>query len=858
MTKLPVRFLSMLTVSALAIAASTARAETSMRESGDIDWSEVTGSIASTPAPFFQFAPVAPKDSPATATLQRLSIEAPSLRFDGEMGRREIPLYLRKDQTAAGARLKLRFLNSVAVMPEASRLKVRINDQPVAEIALDASSEAGSIDIPVAPGLLATGFNAITFEVQQRHRVDCTIEAANELWTQIDPGASGIMVNSASDAISTFEDIASMPVDEDGALAITIVLPQGADSSLIDQSIRAAQALAVRAGLIKPKIAFARDSASANGVHLYVGTTADLRSRGVEVNPLGDAAFNVSGRASGQVRVSIAGTTANDVNQNIFRLVVERPNKTETGTPAGLRARAAQRGYRIEPETEVSFADLGMASEEFNGRVYRASFNIVMPSDFYPADNGKATLYLDGEYVAGLSSTNEALVRVNGKVAGATRLTRTGGDTLTRRPVEVTLKSLNPGFNTLMLEIRTASDEDKDCNPLDLMAPPKRLSVGNTSAFSVPKIARIVHLPSLSVTASSAFPFTESKKPLTLFMPKPDLAVLGAAATVVVKTAIAAGRPFETRLSSRAPDANTENALIVGSIRDLPADTLDYFGLKKDMVPAPWQRNFGKGEAQKPDPAQDAKAKDAKTGKETAGKETAGTDAKPKQAPAPAAKPAAPLASSSIFGAPQPDDAAAAVTRASLAQPAETPPSIDEEEERKKEIRTRWGEKVDDRSALDKARQGLSAFLQRNIGYNADQLSFLQGDRSAITATRATKLVFAQQQAMAGGAGTWLLLTGPDSNTIQKETTGLVSPSYWSQMQGRMVAYDPSESELTSWPEGRHYHYDMRDWAPGNVTLVAAGWLSNHIQYYVLVILILCAFFGLFTRKLLNRIGAQP
>lgn len=828
--------LKSLAVSVVALSTAPALAQSNAFNGGEIDWSEVTGSIASSPGPFFQLAPILAPTDGAVTTLQRLPADARQLRFEGEMGRRDIPVYVRKDAINDAARLKLRFINSVAVMPEASRLVVSINDKQLAEIALDAAGEIANVDLPIPVGLLEPGYNAISFAVQQRHRVDCSIEAANELWTQIDTSVSGLSITTPGDAISSFEDLNAVPVGEDGATAITIVLPPGADNTLIDQSIRAAQALAVRAGINRPKVAFARESSTAPGIHLYVGTTADLRSRGIDLNPFGDSAFNVAGRASSIVRVTVSGATSSDVNQNIFRLVVERPNKDEMGTQAGLRARTAQRGYRIEPETEVSLADIGLASQDFSGRVYQATFNIVMPPDFYPADNGKATLFLDGEYVAGLSSSNEALVRINGKVAGAVRLARSGGDTLTRRPVDVTLKSLNAGFNTVTLEVRTASDEDKDCNPLALLEPHKRLTVNDTTAFAIPKISRIFNLPNLSASANTGFPFTESKKPLTIFMPKPDLAALGAAATLLVKSAVAAGRPFETRMSSKAPDAASDSALIVGALRDLSPDMVDYFGIKTDMVPATWPRPAALRPAQdKPAIKEAAKTTD----KPLAAKQVAAPVQPSIFGPAPGTAP--------VFGAPQATEKEAALTQ----------PFPDDAGD-KKDFKKQWGEKAEDLTRLEKFRQGLSSFLQRNIGYTSDQLSFLHGDRSAITATRNAKLVLAQQQSMAGGSATWMLLTGPDSATIQRETTGLISHTAWSQMQGRMVAYDPGETQMTVWPEGQHYHYDMREWTPSNVTLVAAGWLSNHIQYYVLVILVICAFFGLFTRKLLNRIGAQP
>lgn len=805
-----------LLVSLAALSATSALAEGDLFQKDSADWQEITGSIASSQQPFFQLAPMpSVADGAVVRLLQRLPIDARQLRFEGEIGRRDLPFYLRKEQVTEQAHLKIGYLNSIAVMPEVSRMKVLVNDQLIAEVVLDATTDAGKASVPIPPGLLTAGYNAISFHVQQRHRVDCSIEAANELWTQVDPAITGIEVGSTNPTVSQFEDLSALPVDADGATPITVVLPQSGDTTAVDRALRAVQALAIRIGVIKPRIAFTRDIPATPGIHLYVGTNTDLHARGIERAPFGDSAFTISGRLNESVKVAVGGTTLNDVDQNIFRLVVERPVSAETGTPAGLRAIAQMRGIRMTAEKEITFDSAGLASEEFNGRVYRASLNIVMPPDFYPADNGKAALYLDASYAAGLATTNEALVRVNGKVAGASRLRRSAGEDLTRRPVELSLKALQPGFNTVTLEIRTATEDDRDCNPLSLIEPKKRLTVLGSTAFALPPLSRIDHLPNLGATASTGYPFTEQKKPVAIYLPKPDFSALGAAATLLVRQAMAAGRPFDTRVSQKRPDETAGSALIVGALGDLPPDLVTYFGIKDDMLPENWRKGSN------PAPANSA-------------------------ADASAPKASAPVQPATFrFGAAPTPEATPAVAAAEP-EAKDPAPSI------------RWGKKTDERTLEERFRTGLTSFLSRNIGYTEDQLAFLNGDRSTVTATRTTKLVLAQQQSMAGGNASWMLVTGPEAATLARDTVGLISQTNWTQMSGQMVAYDPAEKELIHWPVGHHYHYSMRDWSFSNVALFTAGWLSNHIKYYILALLVACAIFGLFTRKLLNRIGAQP
>ncbi len=800
-----------LAVSALVLAAHCASAAPDPSADQDVDWSSITGSVPANNAPFFRLIPPEQSlpQSEGGDVLQRLPIDAGQLRFEGETGHRDIPVYVRKDQAGLAATLKLRFRNSVAVMPEASRLKVSINDRVVAEVLLDSSGEPSTANVPVPAGLLEAGYNAVTFEISQRHRVDCTIEAASELWTEIDPAGTGLQLVRGQDLVASFEELVAMPVGEDSAVPITVILPQGADNAMIDQAIRAAQSLALRVGWQKPRIAFARETSTNPGVHIHVGTAP----AGEGMFPAQDAALAVSGRLNGIVRVAIAGANAEAIGQNVFRMLAEKPEVTDIGTAAGLRARQRQKGVPIEPGTEIALHQAGLTSQSFNGRVYRASLDIRLPPDFYPADNGKATMFVDGEYVAGLAGNNEALVRINGKVAGAARLSRSGGDTLNRRAVEVTLKAFQPGINTVTLEVRTATESDRDCNPLDQIDTSPRLTVKDTTSFAVPPVSRIRHLPSLSATAAAGFPFGQGETPVGIYMPKPDLPALGAAATLLTRTAISAGKPILSQMLARRPDADNGSALIVAPFSEVPTVLLDHFGIKRDMVPKTWSARRA-----------------------------------PKRDEAPQASLGMLTRLAAVFGPGSTGfDDESALTTASLPEaPVPAAPKV------------RWGQQVEEVSTSDRMRQGLSQFLQRNIGYTPDQLSFLDGDRSAITAPKHAGLMLAQQQAMAGGHNTWLLLTGPDSDTIARETTGLISGTTWNRLNGRMVAFDPGERALTAWPEGQHYYYQMQDWSVSNVTLVAAGWLSNHIQYYILVILIACGAFGFVTRKLLNRIGAQP
>lgn len=769
---------------------------------------ERTGSITKAPRSFLRLGSMDPNASGVLVPIfRRLATDARQLRFEGENGVSDLPVYVSHDQLTEPAKLKIKYLSSISVMPEASRLTVSVNEKHVATIVLDASAEPGTAEVELPANLLQFGYNVVRLTIEQRHRVDCSIEAANELWTQIDPAGSGLALTSTNDQITSIEEIVGMPVAEDGSVPITVVLPGSASLNLIDQALRSVQALAIRADIYKPRVRFTREAPTTNGIHLYVGTRLTLSDMGLDHNALGDGNLAVTGRISSVAKVVVSGDTDDELNTTIIRLSADARVNGRRGTEAGLRALAYQHGAAIRQSNEISLSAFGLASQEFSGRVFRSHMNLVLPSDFYPADNGKALIFLDGSYVAGLLNSNEAIVRVNGRVVGASRLTRGNGEDFNKRAIEIALSSLQPGHNAITLEIRTARSDDRDCNPLSLIEGQKRLTLSESTSFALPRVAQAEFLPNLGGLAASAFPFRKRDGEVAVYLPKADTASLAAAATVLTRIAIAAGKPVLARTTLKAPDEKVADAIIVGSIGDIPESLVNQMKVPARIVPPTWKNVIAR----------------AKSGSDKA----------------PAANPQAvglfPIAA--VTGSkPQVEQ-----------KPAAAP--ADQKPEEKQQAAMDY---------VDRSVVAVSQFLQRNVGYTAEQLSFLNSGRTIVTMPDTATLLMAQTQSPAGNDHTWLMLAGRSPEELVEDASHLVSPHTWRQIHGRMIAYDPTTTEITRFPVGDDDYIRVKERSLSNITLFAAGWLSNHIEYYVLLLVTVCAAFGIFSRKLLNRIGAQP
>ena len=93
-----------------------------------------------------------------------------------------------------------------------------------------------------------------------------------------------------------------------------------------------------------------------------------------------------------RITILVSGATEAEIDRGLASLDAQIRAGVPAGTPAGLRALANLKGHMIEPGTPVTFRDLGVSSEDFNGRLYRAAMQIRMPYDYLSADYDKAEL----------------------------------------------------------------------------------------------------------------------------------------------------------------------------------------------------------------------------------------------------------------------------------------------------------------------------------------------------------------------------------------------------------------------------------------------------------------------------------
>jgi len=230
-----------------------------------------------------------------------------------------------------------------------------------------------------------------------------------------------------------------------------------------------------------------------------------------------------------------------------------------------------------------------LKSEEFNGRLYRASFDLLLPPDFYPADYDKLTLSLSVGYAAGLAPRSQILVRVNDLEAGSMPIRNPRGDIFHDRPIAVSLSAFRPGVNHVVIEAQTPTVQDAVCDVPTLMNSQKRFALFDRSEIVVPNFARIAKMPNLAVTMSSGFPYTDDRLGW-LYLAHHDNETIAAAASFLSRMAFVAGHTVGAHVTFDAQNLRSGNAILFGSIEDLGAGAMRPFTLDLQNLRRAWAR----------------------------------------------------------------------------------------------------------------------------------------------------------------------------------------------------------------------------------------------------------------------------
>lgn len=559
----------------------------------------------SAPPPPAGAGPRAPAAEPASTVVTPTAVAPTRLRFlpahadglmlAGEVAERTWVVTLTAAEASDPAAIfQIAYEAAASVSPETSTLTLAINDHAVGTTPIRPPGGARLARFPIPLGTLVRGANLVRIAVGQRHRVDCSPEATFELWTRLKPRGTGLLTAARAgvDALPDLADVAAVPPAADGATPLNIRLGgQRLTERGTERALAAAQTLALLGRYDHVVVAFdAQDGEARYGIDLALGpvaalaTAVDLAAFGTIEGPrlvllpasqARRAMLVITGRDDGEVDGALALLTE--------ALRTTRP----AGAAAALQALADRGGRAVEGGERIALRDLGAGETAFSGRGFRLAVDIRLPHDILAADYGRMIVDLTGGYAAGLDPGAQLRVEVNGGEAASVPLGNPAGDRFQHQEILLPLSRLRPGRNSVAITAALPMPSDRTCLD-DTGQERTRFTLSERTEIAVPAFARVARSPELSHFATGGFPFAQPEQRPVLQVPSPDRDTMGAAATIAVRLASAAGHPIPFAFMAGRPPVGVP-VLVVAAAPNLDPGLLVRVGIDPQSLRAAWQ-----------------------------------------------------------------------------------------------------------------------------------------------------------------------------------------------------------------------------------------------------------------------------
>ena len=119
-------------------------------------------------------------------------------------------------------------------------------------------------------------------------------------------------------------------------------------------------------------------------------------------------------------------------------------------------------------------------------------------------------------------------------------------------------------------------------------------------------------------------------------------------------------------------------------------------------------------------------------------------------------------------------------------------------------------------------------------------------------------MIIAQARAPFGGTGVWTLLVAANAEELSRDVVGITAPTNWDKVEGRASAFLPRSGVVIIPGAAEGFFIPTQSLRPGNLRLIAAGWLSSNIDYFFLAFLVGALLVGALTTWTVKVFGARP
>ncbi|MCF3642953.1 cellulose biosynthesis cyclic di-GMP-binding regulatory protein BcsB [Rhizobium sp. TRM95111] len=136
-------------------------------------------------------------------------------------------------------------------------------------------------------------------------------------------------------------------------------------------------------------------------------------------------------------------------------------------------------------------------------------------------------------------------------------------------------------------------------------------------------------------------------------------------------------------------------------------------------------------------------------------------------------------------------------------------------------------------------------------------LSYSDGSDAAPARRKDEPVVSLTQRLSPDGATTWTVLSAESPADLQRAVGKLTEPGVWRGLHGGTATVETASLAVGYEAAARHTIAAVTDRSPGNLRRLAAAWLSDNFQIYVLLVLGLLGGFAVWLGRVVPRSGVR-
>jgi hypothetical protein len=455
-----------------------------------------------------------------------------SIRLSGDHNSVTIPFSVRLDEVARTARLHLRFTASPALLPELSHLKVSLNGQMLATVALP-KEMAGTTqvrDVDLDPRLISD-YNELRLQLIGHYTLDCEDTFHDSIWFEIAPDSAIVL---GVQRVALANDLALLPAPffdhrDNQPVEVPFVFAATPEPRLL----RAAGVISSWLGSLAdyrltrfPLVLGAPPARHAIALLVNGQSLPGIEVRAVQAPTLTLLGLGPDGA---QKLLLIQGRDAAEVETAAHALVLGQAaltgpqavvTKLEMGQP-----RAAYQGPRwIPTDRPVKFSELvadaaALQAQGFTPNAVRVPLRV--PADLYAGFSRGVPIWLRYRYSPPIERNSSTLdIAINDRYLQTFRLQPSGQIGSTDRfslplidsqdwlgPAEVRVPAFQLGSdNELQFQFRFEPAKQGRCRstPIDNM----RAAIDPDSTIDLSELPHYKKMPDLAAFVGSGYPFT--------------------------------------------------------------------------------------------------------------------------------------------------------------------------------------------------------------------------------------------------------------------------------------------------------------------------------------------------------------